>query len=36
MGNPTDISNRDLTPCATKGELEKKIGDMVTKLIAGK
>lgn len=36
MGNPTDISNRDLTPCSTKGELEKKIGDMVTKLIAGK
>jgi hypothetical protein len=36
MGNPTDISNRDLTPCSTKGELEKKIGEMVTKLIAGK
>jgi hypothetical protein len=36
MGNPTDISNRDLTPCSTKGELEKKIGDMVTNLIAGK
>ena len=36
MGNPTDISNRDLTACSTKGELEKKIGDMVTKLIAGK
>ena len=36
MGNPTDVSNRDLTPCSTKGELEKKIGDMVTKLIAGK
>jgi hypothetical protein len=36
QGNATDISNRDLTPCSTKGELEKKIGDMVVKLIAGK
>jgi hypothetical protein len=36
MGNPTDGSNRDLTPCSTKGELEKKIGDMVLKLIANK
>ena len=35
MGNPTDVSNRDLTPCSTKGELEKKIGDMVAKLISG-
>jgi len=33
LGNPTDISNRDLTPCSTKGELEKKISDMVVKLI---
>jgi len=33
LGNPTDISNRDLTPCSTTGELEKKIGDMVLKLI---
>lgn len=36
MGNPTDVSNRDLTPCSTKGELEKKIGDMVLKLIQNK
>ena len=35
-GNPTDVSNRDLTPCSTRGELEKKISDMVVKLIAGK
>lgn len=33
MGNPTDISSRDLTPCASQGELEKKIGDMVLKLL---
>ena len=33
LGNPTDLSNRDLTPCYTKGELEKKIGEMVLKLI---
>ena len=36
QGNATDISNRGLTPCSTKGELEKKIGDMVVKLIAGR
>ena len=36
LGNPTDGSNRDLTPCSTKGELEKKIGDMVLKLINNK
>jgi hypothetical protein len=36
MGNPTDLSNRDLTPCSTTGELEKKIGDLVLKLIANK
>ncbi len=36
LGNPTDVSNRDLTPCSSKGELEKKISDLVLKLIAGK
>ncbi|HEV8411703.1 MAG TPA: hypothetical protein VGQ30_14440 [Gemmatimonadaceae bacterium] len=36
MGNPTDLSNRDLTPCSTKGELEKKIGDLVLKLVNNK
>lgn len=36
MGNPTDISNRDLTVCSTKGELEKKIGQLVTKLASNK
>ena len=36
MGNPTDVSNRDLTPCATNGELEKKIGDTVLKLLNNK
>jgi hypothetical protein len=36
LGNPTDLSNRDLTPCSTKGALEKKISDMVAKLINNK
>ena len=36
LGNPTDISNRDLTPCSTTGELEKKIGDMAVKLLNNK
>lgn len=36
LGNPVDGSSRDLTPCATKGELEKKIGDLVTKLVSNK
>ena len=36
LGNPTDLSNRDLTPCSTKGELEKKIGDLVVKLVNNK
>ena len=36
LGNPTDLSNRDLSPCSSKGELEKKISDTVLKLIAGK
>ena len=36
MGNPTDLSNRDLTPCSTKGELEKKIGATVLKLVNNK
>jgi hypothetical protein len=36
LGNPADGSNRDLTNCSTKGELEKKIGDMVIKLLNNK
>lgn len=36
LGNPADGSNRDLSNCATKGELEKKIGDMVIKLLNNK
>ena len=36
LGNPADGSNRDLSNCATKGELEKKIGDMVVKLLNSK
>ena len=36
MGNPTDISNRDLTPCSSFGELEKKISDLVLKLVSNK
>jgi hypothetical protein len=36
LGNPTDLSNRDLSPCSTKGELEKKIGDLVVKLVNNK
>jgi hypothetical protein len=36
LGNPIDGSNRDLTPCSTKGELEKKIGDTILKLINNK
>lgn len=36
LGNPVDGSNRDLTPCSTKGELEKKIGDTVLKLVNNK
>jgi hypothetical protein len=36
LGNPVDLSNRDLSPCSSKGELEKKISDLVLKLIAGK
>lgn len=36
MGNPTDIASRDLTPCASQGELEKKISDMVLKLLNNK
>lgn len=36
MGNPPDVSSRDVTPCSTTGELEKKIGDMVTKLASNK
>jgi hypothetical protein len=36
LGNPADGSNRTLTNCATKGELEKKIGDMVLKLLNNK
>jgi hypothetical protein len=36
MGNRPEGSNLRQTACSTTGELEKKIGDMVTKLIAGK
>jgi hypothetical protein len=36
LGNPIDGSTRDLTPCSTKGELEKKIGDTILKLINNK
>jgi hypothetical protein len=36
MGNPADASSRDLTPCASQGELEKKIGDTVLKLLNNK
>lgn len=36
MGNPADASSRDLTPCASNGELEKKIGDTVLKLLNNK
>ena len=36
LGNPVDGSNRDLTPCSTKGELEKKIGDLALKLVNNK
>ena len=32
----TDVASRDLTPCASQGELEKKIGDMVLKLLNNK
>ena len=36
MGNPPDISNRDLTPCPSQGDLEKKISDLVLKLASNK
>jgi hypothetical protein len=36
MGNPTDISNRDLSPCTSTGDLEKKISDLVLKLASNK
>jgi hypothetical protein len=36
LGNPEDGSDRDLTPCATSGELEKKINDLVVKLANNK
>ena len=36
MGNPADISNRDLTPCSSTGDLEKKISDLVLKLASNK
>ena len=36
MGNPPDISNRDLTPCPSYGDLEKKISDLVVKLASNK
>ena len=36
MGNPPDLSNRDLTSCPSLGELEKKISDLVVKLASNK
>ena len=36
MGNPTDISNRDLSACSSTGDLEKKISDLVLKLASNK
>lgn len=36
MGNPPDLSNRDLSPCPSNGELEKKISDLVLKLASNK
>jgi hypothetical protein len=36
LGNPTDGSNRDMIPCSTMGELEKKISDTVLKLASNK
>jgi hypothetical protein len=36
LGNPADLSNRDLSPCATTGDLEKKISDLVLKLASNK
>ena len=36
LGNPPDLSNRDLSPCSSYGELEKKISDLVVKLASNK
>ncbi|MFI5233370.1 MAG: hypothetical protein ACHQSE_12750 [Gemmatimonadales bacterium] len=36
MGNAPDLSNRDLTPCPSLGDLEKKISDLVLKLASNK
>lgn len=36
MGNPPDRSDRDVIPCSSTGELEKKISDMVVKLAQNK
>jgi hypothetical protein len=36
LGNPPDLSNRDLSPCPTTGDLEKKISDLVVKLASNK
>lgn len=36
MGNPPDLSNRDLTSCPSSGDLEKKISDLVLKLASNK
>jgi hypothetical protein len=36
LGNPPDLSNRDLSPCTTTGDLEKKISDLVLKLASNK
>lgn len=36
LGNPPDLSNRDLSPCPSTGDLEKKISDLVLKLASNK
>jgi hypothetical protein len=36
LGNPPDLSNRDLSPCSSTGDLEKKISDLVLKLASNK
>ena len=36
LGNPPDLSNRDLSPCPSTGDLEKKISDLVLRLASNK
>lgn len=36
MGNPPDLSDRDQTFCPSTGDLEKKISDLVLKLVSNK